>query len=69
MVADLLRHHDFIEHKNDEVFELLGSPTCYAYYEDEPCYTLEFSDSDRRNFIFGVNHSDRPGTVIDLQLR
>jgi hypothetical protein len=69
MVADLLRQHDFIGHKNDEVFQLLGSPTCYSEYSDMPCYDVEFSEGDRRSLIFGVNHSDRYGTVIDLELR
>ena len=69
MLADLLRHHDFIGHKNDEVFDLLGSPTCYADYGDMPCYTVEFSEGDRRSLVFGVNHSDRPGTVNGIGLR
>jgi hypothetical protein len=66
MVADLLRGHDFLGRRHDTVTELLGPSTCYADYEDMPCYLVEVSGGARQRLVFGVNHSDRPGTVIDV---
>ena len=67
MLRDLLRRNHFIGVKNDEVFRLLGSSTCYAGYEDEPCYVVELSGKNR-HLEFGVNHSDHPGVVVSLGL-
>ena len=67
MVADLMRGRRFIGSKNKSVIELLGPGDCYLDYEDEPCYGVEF---EGRYFQlgFGVNHSDRPGEVVQVSL-
>ena len=68
MVADLMRNHRFLGLENKSVFELLGPSTCYWGHEDEPCYSLEF---DGRHFElgFGVNHSNRPGEIVQAAIR
>jgi hypothetical protein len=68
MVADLLKGHDFIGSRYDAVTTVLGVSTCYADYDDVPCYLVEASNGTRQNLVFGVSHSDRPGTVIDVGL-
>ena len=68
MLNDLLRQHKFIGRKNDEVFALLGPATCYADYEDAPCYVVEFGDGDKQSLAFSVNHSDDPGRVHGIGL-
>jgi hypothetical protein len=68
MLGDLFRKHDFIGRKNGDVFALLGRSTCYADYEDVPCYVVEFGEGDRRSLAFSVNHSDDPGKVHSIGL-
>lgn len=68
MLHDLIQRKRLVGATNDEVFALLGPPTCYTNYEDEPCYAVELS-GEKRQFEFGVNHSDRPGAVVGLRLR
>lgn len=68
MLADLFRKHDFIGRKNSDVFALLGPATCYADYEDVPCYVVEFGEGDKRSLAFSVNHSDDPGRVHSIGL-
>jgi hypothetical protein len=67
MIADLMRGRRFIGSKNKSVVELLGPGDCYLHYEDEPCYGVEF---EGRYFQlgFGVNHSNRPGEVVNVTL-
>jgi hypothetical protein len=67
MVADLMTRNRFVGSKNDEVVKLLGEVSCYVYYGDEPCYLLSL-EGHRYQLEFGVNHSDRPGTVIDVSV-
>jgi hypothetical protein len=67
MLRDLLQQNDFRDARNDDVFRLLGPSTCYADYEDEPCYVVELSGTER-SFVFGVNHSHCPGRIVSLSL-
>jgi len=63
MVASLLRSFKFKEMQNEEVFNLLGESQCYLYYDDEPCYLIQYG-TDSYRLGFGINHSDYPGKVI-----
>jgi len=68
MVADLIKRHDFVGGKYEAVTGVLGASTCYADYDDIPCYLVEGVRGGRQQLVFGVNHSDRPGTVIHVSL-
>jgi hypothetical protein len=67
MVADLVRRHRFLGSRNQAVYELLGSSTCYHGYEDEPCYRIRL-DGKAFQLGFGVNHSDRPGEIVSVSI-
>lgn len=67
MVADLLQSRQFAGKKNSEVFQLLGERTCYIDYEDQPCYELILDDK-WYFLVFGVNHSDDRGMIVDIDL-
>jgi hypothetical protein len=67
MLTDLARRHRFVGGKLKTVTDLLGPPECYAYYDDMPCYGVQF-DQAKYRLLFSVNHSDRPGTIIFVDL-
>jgi len=68
MVADLLKAHNFVGGSGNGVSTVLGSSTCY-WDHDDPCYLVESRGGFRRHMlVFGLNRSDRPGTVSDVYL-
>jgi hypothetical protein len=67
MVADLMARNRFVGSENKAVTELLGKGDCYVDYGDEPCYLVTI-EGRLHQLEFGVNHSNRPGTVIDVSV-
>jgi hypothetical protein len=67
MLTDLVRRHRFAGGRAKAVTDLLGPSECYAYYDDMPCYYVQFEQTKYR-LVFSVNHSERPGTIIFVDL-
>jgi hypothetical protein len=68
MVSDLAAKHRFVGAQAVAVHQLLGPSQCYVSYDDEPCYELEY-ESAKYRLEFSVNHSDRPGQVLSVDVK
>jgi hypothetical protein len=67
MLADLAHTHQLVGVQASTIINLLGPSECYASYDDAPCYKIAF-DGTKHQLQFSVNHSDKPGRVIDVSL-
>lgn len=67
MLAAFAATHEIVGRSYRQVVDLLGPSECYADYEDQPCYWVRLGGRPY-TLVFGVNHSDRPGTVVSVEL-